>query len=378
MSEKIIGVIGGTGRVGREVVRYLVRETPYRVLMGGRRAPSEDREDPAGRVDFMTVDLFQEKSLAAFCDACDILVNCAGPSSLVGDRVAMAALEHGAHYVDPGGHNPLYQGLAAHEERLREKGLAFVLAVGILPGLSEVFPIHEADLHFDAVHDMEYHYIGRDRWTRNSAYDIAWGVGHIGKGEAPVMYEAGRPREVNLLTSGKNVDLPDPVGRQKLFPVFREELRAFVEERGIAGARVYGNNWGRWVGLATIAIRLLGGYGNEKRLWRSAGLIVRAAERDLRGKRPGFLLHLRMRGTRDGIPRSLVSTLYFEDTYRATGVCAAIAARLVAEGGVPSGRRWASLLPDIAGFMTLFRERGYEIVRELRDEADVPVMEAAA
>lgn len=364
MKKIIIGVIGGYGQVGQEAVRYLINETPYNILLGGRNFPNSPvPKQMQGRSSFMPVDIFHDESLSTFCDACDILINCAGPSAVIGDKVALAALKHNIHYVDPGGHNPVYHTLSTHNDKIKKKKQVFVLAIGILPGLSELFPIHEADRSFDTVQSMEYSYIGRDLWTHNSAYDIAWGVGNIGKGEAAVIYKRGERKEVNLFTSGKKVALPFPLGKQKLFPVFREELREFVESRNIENVKVYGNNWGTWVSLATIIIRLLGWHSSERQLHQSAKLIVKAAQKDLKGKKPGFMLHLTMNGNKNGQPTSLSSTLYFEETYRATGICAAIAARMIAEGNIPAGRHWASQVLTTGAFMDFFLEQQYSIVR---------------
>ena len=81
---------------------------------------------------------------------------------------------------------------------------------------------------------------------------------------------------------------------------------------------------------------------------------------DMRGKKPGFMLHLRMRGNWQGRPRRVVRTLFFEDTYRATGLCAAIGARLALEGMTPGLFR-AAQLPDPVSFMRHFLALGYEI-----------------
>lgn len=70
--------------------------------------------------------------------------------------------------------------------------------------------------------------------------------------------------------------------------------------RASGEAHVYGNNWGRWVTLATVLVRLAGWYGTERRLAQSARLIMRAAELDMRGRKTGFMLHLRMRGDAAG------------------------------------------------------------------------------
>lgn len=377
MQETTIGVIGGLGRVGKETVKYLLQETEHTIVIGGRTC-KEDELFLSERVSFAYVDVFTPQSINTFCAGCSIVINCAGPSALIKDTVALAALENDAHYVDPGGHNPVYHTLTEHEQAFQQKNLVSVLATGILPGLSEVFPIYEAQQNFDAIYSMEYYYIGRDEWTHNSAYDIAWGVGNIGKGEAPVFYRNGIPEEVNLLTSGKKVQLPLPLGECKLFPVLREELREFIDKNRIQDVSVYGNNWGVWVSLATIAVKIAGWFKSARQLHQSADLIVRAAKKDLKGKSPGFMLHLSMRGEKNNKPLSLVSTLYFEDTYRATGICAAVAAQMIAENKVPAGRYWASQLPDIETYMQLFLQQNYSITHNENFAYDPCIPEAAA
>lgn len=234
MNGRMIGVIGGTGRVGRECLRYLHENTAFGLLIGGRKPP---REALPGS--FLSVDVFDEASLARFCGQCSLVINCAGPASAVRERVAAAALAGGCHYVDPGGYTPLFPILSSRRPEIRAKRLTFLLTLGILPGLSELFPVYVARTCFDQVEGFEYACVGRDRWTFPSAWDIAWGVGNIGNGEAPVYYEQGVRRQAGLLASGRRMDLPAPVGRHTVFRLMRDDLQRFVEESGISrGARV--------------------------------------------------------------------------------------------------------------------------------------------
>lgn len=353
----VIGVLGGTGRVGSECLRHLEANSSCELLVGGRRTP------PAESVPgtFERVDVFDATSLARFCSRCSVLVNCTGPASLVRDRVALTALQHGCHYVDPGGYTPLFTGLNVRMQEIRDRHLTYLLTLGILPGLSEIFPVFVARTDFDRVEFFECSAVGRDRWTYPSAWDIAWGVGNIGHGEAPVYYEHGKRKLAGLLTSARRVMFPEPVGRYTVFRLMRDDLQQFVEAAGIPDAHVYGNNWGHWVSLATVLVRLLRWYGSEKRLDRAARLIMRAAALDMHGKQPGFMLHVRMGGIYKGEQRQVERTLFFEDTYRASGLCAAIGARLVAEGRVEPGVFRAAQMPHPEIFMELFQEQGYAV-----------------
>jgi hypothetical protein len=363
MNRQGIGVIGGTGRVGRECLRYLSDHVDCELLAGSRSTPEGTALSPhVHGAEFAAVDVFNDMELDSFCKRCRLIINCSGPAALVRERVAKAALAHKCHFVDPGGYTPLFHALDARQ--IANSGLSFFLGAGIFPGLSEIFPPYVADKEFDVVESMEYAIIGRDAWTLPSAYDIAWGVGNMGKDEAAGYFEQGNYKEARLLRSVRRLRLPLPIGRHVLFRLMREDMREFIQARDIPTADVYSNNWGVWVSLATIAIRLAGLYTTEDRLRLAAKLVMTASRLDMRGKEPGFMLHLRMSGLRGGGRRSVRRTVYFTDTYRATGLCAAIGARRILEGDQGVGLVRGASLPDPSGFMRLLLAQGYEVTGE--------------
>lgn len=357
MSEKAVGVLGATGRVGMECLGYLAKHCKAPLLAGGRKRP-RDLAALHG-ADFMRVDVFDPRQLGDFCRRCRLVINCVGPAALVKNRVGEAALRHDCNFVDAGGYTPLHSALDA--DVVSGKGLRFLLALGILPGLSEIFPPYVAEKEFDQVEAMRYAVIGRDAWTPVSAYDIAWGVGNIGKGEGACHYENGRRLDAGVLGSSVSLRLPPPVGKHRLFRLMREDMREFVEANGIPHAAVYGNNWGVWVTLATVGIRIARLYKTDRQLRLAAKLIVAAAKLDMRGKQSGFMLHLHMEGRTGGGRRALARTLYFTDTYRATGICAAVGARLVLEEEMPPGIYRGGSLPVPLIFMRHFLAQGYQV-----------------
>ena len=177
MNGRMIGVIGGTGRVGRECLRYLHENTAFGLLIGGRKPP---REALPGS--FLSVDVFDEASLARFCGQCSLVINCAGPASAVRERVAAAALAGGCHYVDPGGYTPLFPILSSRRPEIRAKRLTFLLTLGILPGLSELFPVYVARTCFDQVEGFEYACVGRRQHRqRRSARLLRTGRAQAGR-----------------------------------------------------------------------------------------------------------------------------------------------------------------------------------------------------
>ncbi|WP_449065129.1 saccharopine dehydrogenase NADP-binding domain-containing protein, partial [Planomonospora algeriensis] len=96
----MIGIVGGYGAVGGAAARLLADRG---VRVGGRDLEAARRfvdEELGGRGEARRVDAYDEAALAAFCRGCRVVVNCAGPSYLLLDRVARAAFRAGADYVD--------------------------------------------------------------------------------------------------------------------------------------------------------------------------------------------------------------------------------------------------------------------------------------
>jgi hypothetical protein len=144
-----VAVLGAAGEVGREAVRRLAAEASAPLRLGGRdgaraaavadgvRVVRGGGPRGTGQVESVAVDLDDPAALAAFCDGCRVVVDCAGPSYRVLDAVARAAWAAGADYVGVGGESPARDALATGSgpgERVA------VFSAGVMPGLSGVLP----------------------------------------------------------------------------------------------------------------------------------------------------------------------------------------------------------------------------------------------
>ena len=140
---KYIGVVGGCGSVGTFIVDHILnmRGCPD-ILIGGRRRFKEtglanrfrDR-----RLEYQQLDVGNGEELLRFCSRCFLIINVVGPSAVVGDSVALCALECGCHYVDVGGYGALYGKLQPHAERINAGHLCFLIGAGWMPGISGIF-----------------------------------------------------------------------------------------------------------------------------------------------------------------------------------------------------------------------------------------------
>lgn len=327
-----IAIIGGYGSTGSRLVPLLLAALPHSVRIGGRSgAKAEALAGELGpRVRGLEVDTSDRASLDAFCQGCEIVINCAGPSRLILDRAALAAWRAGAHYIDTGGDEPAYDLLAPQAGEIREDGLCFLLSAGVYPGLSSVYPAWAAETLFDSLEsaDVFLHFAGV-KLSFNSAWDClksfrecgSGGTGSIEDGRA--VFGRIQPREL---------DLPAPCGHAYCQPVYLEEMRRMAERHNVRNLRTY-------LVPGETALRALIEAKQSCNL--TGGAEIEAAERLSRAVSGSgaacTLYHLLLEGVKDGERLRLVSTMRCDDdpSLLVARVLAATTRLLAAGEGTP-------------------------------------------
>jgi saccharopine dehydrogenase (NAD+, L-lysine forming) len=345
-----VGLVGGYGKVGLHAARRLAGEG-FAVRLGGRSGAAAQAAASAVGGEGRRVDLDDGASLAAFCRGCDLVINCAGPALVVRDRVALAALEAGTHYLDPGGYDPLYASLRARGADVAAAGLRFVVNAGLLPGLSGVFPLYAMGRGLERVDRLECYYVGRDHWSYSSAYDIACSLGEFGAETGPAYVRGGERARAGLTASFRRVALPPPVDKLVVFLIYTEELRRLAQEHRVPAVYGYGANNGRWTSLAMAWVKALRRYRTEAQRESSARLIAAASARDMARAAPCFAIHVVAEGSAAGRPRRVLATLMTGDTYEATGLITALAAEAMLRGRAQAGASMLHEAVDASDFM---------------------------
>lgn len=165
MKLPLIGVLGCGGAVGSVACDIL--QQSYRIRGGQRRQPAKSSGKHSS--EWVQVDLYNSKSLADFCAGCDVILNCAGPSYRIGDRVALAANEAGVSYVDTFGSDPLEQSLS---ENIGDVSGLFVISAGSFPGLSGVLPLWLFTQGFETVDSIHGFAGGREYCSVGAGADV--------------------------------------------------------------------------------------------------------------------------------------------------------------------------------------------------------------
>jgi hypothetical protein len=165
MKSPIVGILGCGGAVGRIAMKLLKKS--YSIRGGQRRFPKNLDDD----LDFqwMKADAYDEDSLNDFCRGCEVILNCAGPSYCIGDRLAIAAQKAGASYVDVFGADFLEKSLV--EKNYNKKGI-FIISAGNFPGLSAILPCWLANQGFTKVEKIKIYSGGIEKSTWSACADV--------------------------------------------------------------------------------------------------------------------------------------------------------------------------------------------------------------
>lgn len=331
MTSPLIGVVGCGGAVGSAAVEVLLREGGMRLRGGHRRAAA----GVAAGFERIAVDVEDPRALARFCDGCRVVLNCAGPSCVIGDRVARAAAAAGADYVDAFGSLTL-------ERLLAEWGAAsartFIVAAGVFPGLSGILPRWLARQGFDRVERLRAFVGGREHCSPAGGADVLLSS-LDGFGTAGAIWTDGRVQAAGAATLA-DVELPGFPGRVHAQPFLSREMEQTAMALGLARAE-----WFNVASSAAITEALARGCArlSAKGAADSAALagavaeLVRTAELEMAGRTPFYVMSMELAGTFQGSGVCRRALLRGADSYRLSGMVAALSVRHLLEHRLASG-----------------------------------------
>jgi hypothetical protein len=349
-----IGVVGGYGAVGAATARLLHGWGSPALRIGGRdvrRCQDFVDRELGGAGTATAVDVYDDASLAAFCVGCSVVVNCAGPSYQVLDRVAVAAFAAGAHYVDPGGDQPVWRAL--QDAGLPGGDRAAVLNAGLMPGYTALLPLGLARSEFvHATHLRAYAGLV-DRMTPAGAaeYLLSLGGGH---GEPQAAWRAGAKAH-RVLEPLSDVDVPYFPGRVDAHPFLSVETEWLAGRLGLVELDWY-NVFDGGGNVMSALSRLQGAMVGESDLDSAAAELARAAELDLFGREPYQVFVFAVEGMTEHGHDSRVLVLRCTDTYAITGLLAAQATAGVLAGDVTPGLHYAAEVVDYPSACRALRE----------------------
>lgn len=359
----LVAVLGATGLVGRAAVEMLRASGVTNLRVGAR--DTRRLAEVAHGAESVEVDAGDPTSLARFCAGADLVLNCAGPSYLLLDVVARAALTAGARYVDVSD-GPAHHLLAGSD--LFDGTRTAVVSAGMLPGLANLVPRILADDGLAGA-DLVVYAGGVERFSEASAGDLVLSVdgadgsesGSYWYGEALAMWRDGR------LVSGALPVIED--GEVPYFPG-RVTLMPFITADSVRLARSAGLATLEWFNVFTgtqlrpALGRLRGRVSREPAALRDAiDDVMAAGAVDRAGQDTYYLLAFTVT-TESGARTAVLRT---PSSFRLTAATAVLAVLAVLGGEVAPGLHFADEVLDPERTLRGVRELGALPVLDVQD-----------
>jgi hypothetical protein len=358
-SSELIGIVGASGVVGQSVAHILRARGLTHQRHGARNvAALTALHDAKSDVGVLALDLHDPGSLEAFCRGCRVIVNCAGPSYLVVDKVARAALAAGADYVDVSGDDPAQIALShanasgslphgwQHERRV-------ILSAGMIAGFSNLLPRWLAARSPMTVTRLTARLGGAQLFTSTAAGDLVLSLmggsdtsDDSWYGETGAAWRFGK-RKSRVLKTSTNATLPHFRGAVTVQPFLSSDAVRLATAMGLAEMDWYNVFAGEQ--LRSMLSRLRGRTLDQAQLRDAIEQARTAAELDLAGRQPWYTMVFELGGFRAGRPIVRSAVARTEDTYLLTAGVAALAVEDVLANEIAPGLHFAddALRPDL-------------------------------
>lgn len=353
----MIGILGVTGQVGRALVTQLPDDTGPRLRVGARDVQAAETwlvdAGTAAEAELMPVDVDDQAALTRFVAGCSVVVNCAGPSHRVLDRVGVTAAEAGADYVDPGGDQALRRMLVAAPAA--RPPFVGVLSAGMTPGLSGLV-LRAAVADLDCGASARVWAGGLGQLTPAAAEDYL-SVNDPAVGEPAAAWCDGRvvPRMLEPVPDGELPPFPAVVSAR---PYLSAETVNIARESGLRDVSSYTVFDG--ARLPAALARARGAV--------AATALMRAAALDSAGRDPYQLIVVEARGCRDGVPAARRLVVRGRDASSLTGAVAGVVLAEVLGRRISPGVHTAADVLDPAATLRTLAARG--VVRVLDVEVE--------
>lgn len=354
-----VGIVGGYGAIGKIISEELLNHTDCRLRIGGRDQEKIDKRVMAigARASGKKVDIYNENEMELFCEGCELIINCTGPSWIIKDQVIKYALKAGCHYVDPG---IWHDSTNLYKRSFEKRGLTGLLYAGWVPGLTGLLPRHLYNIgkeSLDSIQSLNVYCGDRSSWSANASHDILY---HFIRGVQPGLYENGHWSKKSALYAiwgSKYYEHPENFGRLFVNPGYTAELEGLSREAKIPRMGSYIGCAGILGNLILFGIRHLN-VSDENAVATLMRIIKK--ENDRHG--PGGVVSSVLMGRKNGKKVRIKASVFNSDTIRVTGLCTAMATRMLLENKINStGLKFLCDAVEPAVFFKGLQEQGIRI-----------------
>ena len=343
---KVVGVIGYSGVIGSITCDYLDK---YATVIKGSRSTVDN-----GKNQFR-VDVDDEKSLEFFCSMCDLIINCAGPSYLIKDKVAKAAALSQKPYIDA-------FGCGKTIELCKANGGMNIIGVGFIPGISGMIVKELAQGGFDDC-SYELYHGGEEMGGKAALMDIV-------KSSLEQYIKPGYCMEDGELRKHNDFDVYEyeedfdrPIIKKLCFTEEDQQLANIIGIKNLKDIQVHSDDFSPKM-IETLCLDELEGKGNDLAYEKAVEMQTKYME----GRTPWFCIK-GVRKNQDGRETIIIKG---NNSSYLTGLTLGICARKVLKMQYQNVTKWLFEIMDYNFLSQELQRQGVVISRRMENN---PVME---
>ncbi|MEI7024924.1 saccharopine dehydrogenase family protein [Paenibacillus sp. y28] len=204
-------VVGGYGRVGQTICRFLGDRYPGKVYAAGRSLERAVRfcGETEGRVLPLQVDITEPSGLQVL-DSAKLVVMCLDQHDTA---FVQACLERGTHYVDISAKGDFLARVEGLQSAARANGATAVLSVGLAPGMTNLMAAQASKL-LDETEAIDI-FIMLGLGDQHGKAAMEWTIDHLNSSFD--VTEGGRTKRVQSFTDRKTADFGGALGQSTAY-----------------------------------------------------------------------------------------------------------------------------------------------------------------
>ena len=355
----IIAIVGAYGATGREVMSAIAsREVDLHAVGRREDALAKLKSEFDRSISTAQADIDDAPALQRALANAAVVINCVGPMARVRDKVALATIEVGAHYVDPGGTSTLHDLLLPRADEMKAAGLCSVISSGWISGISEILPkylMNVCEKDWGALDRLDVVYGDNNVWSETATLDV---INHLRESD-PVEnlghLQHGQVKRENILTMWGRPEMPDPIGKRIALRRLSREFVASFQNSTVPSI----SSSLSLVSIPTLLLFLRLRKSKSDQNSANIEAVNTARQRDQnRFGVPSFVF-AKAHGMQEGKSVSRTALALAPDHYKATGCSAAASAlSLLGARAQPKGLFYAGQFANPAIFLPIYRSMG--------------------
>jgi saccharopine dehydrogenase-like NADP-dependent oxidoreductase len=369
MVERVL-ILGGSGRIGRQVAADLVAHTTVEMTITGRH-PGGGPRSPSGlgdRVQFQLLDLGDPAALQTAIRAHDLVIHCAGPFHYRDVSVLEACIQHQVNYIDVSDHPAFTRQALACQAAAATAGITAVVNTGIFPGISNSL-VRQGIEQLDTAESVHLSYIVAGS---GGAGVTVMRTTFLGLQQPFLAWIGGQWQAIQPYSDREVIEFPPPYGKVGVYWFDMPEAFTLpatfpvqtVITKFATVPRFY--NYLTWSVARWWHPRLLKMTAVIEFLSYVSHFMTDVTDRF---SGVGVAMRSEVTGTKAGQPMRCCSTLVHPDTATAAGIGTGTIAELMLSGQLHKPGVWAveqALSTDL--FATAMRSRGIAIQIEVQPQ----------